>query len=250
MMPSLSLYDRSLLFIATAALLLPTSGAFADVDLATFMANEKTAYADGARAGKGELLIRYFFRNRKDGFYLDVGCSHYRINSTTFYLEEHQGWSGIGVDPLKLLRPGWAKHRPRSKFFPYAVTDKSGESLTLFLAGGLSATELDTKNLGYWKELMGFETKETEVPTITIDDLLALESVKKIDFLSMDINGAEPIALAGFDIERFAPDLVHVEANPHRHEELSAYFAKHGYVRIDEYLKYDATNWYFIPKHE
>ena len=247
MMRPLSMFGRALRLAVTAALLFPASGALADVDLATFMANEETAYTDGPRAGKGELLIRYFFRDRKDGVYLDVGCSHYRVNSTTYYLEEHQGWSGIGVDPLERLRADWVRHRPRSKFFAYAVTDKSGESIKFFSAGGLSATEIDTKNLKHWQGLKGFEPKEVEVPTITIDDLLAQEGVEKIDFLSMDINGAEPIALAGFDIERFAPDLVHVEASAHRQEELTAYFAKHDYVRIEEYLEYDSTNWYFIP---
>ena len=98
-----------------------------------------------------------------------------------------------------------------------------------------------------WQEVQKFEPTEIEVPTITLNDLLDREGVEKIDFLSMDINGAEPIALAGFNIERFAPDMVDVEASPHRHEELEAYFAKHGYVRLDEYLKYDKTNWYFVP---
>ncbi len=239
---------RALLLAMTAPLLLPASCALAEDDLATFMANEKTVYADGPLAGSGELLVRYFFRDRNDGFYVDIGCSHYSVNSTTYHLEEHQGWSGIGVDPLEYLRPGWAKHRPRSKFFAYAVTDKSGESIKFFSAGGLSASEVDTKNLEHWQELKEFEPKEVEVPTITINDLLDQQGVKKIDFLSMDINGAEPVALAGFDIKRFAPKLVHVEASPHRKEELAAYFAKHDYVRIDAYLKYDAINWYFIPK--
>jgi len=235
-------------FAVLLVALLLASCARTEDDLATFMANEKTLYTEGALAGKGELLIRYFFRDRKDGFYLDIGCSDYQVNSTTYYLEEHQAWSGIGVDPIEYLRAGWVKHRPRSKFFAYAVTDRSGESIKFFSAGGLSATEIDTKNLKRWQELKKFEPAEVEVPTITMNDLLDQEGVTKIDFLSMDINGAEPVALAGFDIERFRPDLVHVEASPHRKEELSAYFARHDYVRIDEYLVYDATNWYFTPK--
>ena len=124
--------------------------------------------------------------------------------------------------------------------------DKTGETITFFQARGLSAAEIDTKNLEAWQEqLEGLEPRGVEVPTITINDLLDREGVTKIDFLSMDINGAEPIALAGFDIERFAPKLVHVEASPHRHAELKAYFAEHDYVRIDEYLEHDRINWYY-----
>lgn len=126
------------------------------------------------------------------------------------------------------------------------ATDKSGATIKLFSAGGLSVTEIDTFNLEIWQERLNFEPVEVEVPTVTITDLLDQEGVKKIDFLSMDINGAEPVALSGFDIERFAPELVHVEVN--RGKELEEYFAKHGYIRIDEYLKYETAHWYYTPK--
>ena len=47
-------------------------------------------------------------------------------------------------------------------------------------------------------------------------------------------------------VTSFAPELVHVEAQ--RKEALKAYFAKHDYVQVDEYLKYEVANWYFTPK--
>ena len=213
-------------------------------DLGEFLGREKSRYG----LGNEELLIRHFFAGRRGGFYVDIGCFDYKDRSTTYYLEEELNWSGIGVDAQERYRAGWEKHRPRSKFFAYAVTDKSGESITFFQAGGLSAAETDTTNLKKWQDVKKFKPEEVKVPTITMNDLLTREGVKRIDFLSMDINGAEPIALAGFDIKRFAPQLVHVEASPHRHEELKAYFAQHDYIRIDAYLEYDTTNWYFTPK--
>ena len=225
---------------------LAPSGANAEDDLGKFMKSEKALYGTMWLTSVSELLIRYHFRNLSAGFYVDVGCNHYKINSTTYYLEEHRKWSGIGVDPLESLRADWEKHRPRSKIFSYAVTNKSGEMITFFAAGGLSATEIDTDNLEWWKQQLDFKPVEVTVPTITITDLLDREGVKKIDFLSIDINGAELVALEGFDIERFAPELVHVEMN--HPEELKAYFAKHNYVPIDEYLKWETANWYFTPK--
>ena len=85
------------------------------------------------------------------------------------------------------------------------------------------------------------------VPAITLDDLLEQNGVEKIDFLSMDIEGHEPAALAGFDIERFAPELVCIEASGDK-EAILAYFAEHGYERIDRYLEFDVMNWYFKPR--
>jgi len=45
-----------------------------------------------------ELIIRDFFADRKGGFFLDIGCVHYRDSSNTYYLEKHLRWSGIAVD--------------------------------------------------------------------------------------------------------------------------------------------------------
>jgi len=202
---------------------------------------------------KMEVVIRHFFKDRRDGIFVDIGCFHWKKSSNTCYLERHLGWSGIAVDAQKKFGPEWKKFRPRSKFFAYAVTDKSGETITFFQTGtestrtgGTSSTELT--NIKKWQETREVEVSEITVPTITMNELLDREGVKKIDFLSMDINGGETVALKGFDIKRFLPELVHVEASRHRREELTQYFESNGYKRIDEYLKYDGINWYFTPK--
>lgn len=228
-----------------SAVVAGTLGCAGDDELAAFLEREETLYSQQQE----EEIIRYFFQDERDGFYLDVGCSHYKDGSTTFYLEEHLGWRGIGIDAQPGYGVAWRQHRPNSKYVWRAVSDKTGETLILHQAGGISATELDTKNLEHWKSVKdGIKTREMKVKTITLDDLLDREGVTKIDFLSMDINGAEPYALAGFDIERFKPRLVHIEASKHRHEELLAYFEKHDYERIDAFLEYDFVNWYFKPK--
>jgi hypothetical protein len=122
-------------------------------DLAQFMEREKTLYTHGQE----EELIRHFFRDRRDGFYFDIGCFDYKQTSTTYYLEEHLGWSGIGVDAEPAYRAGWARHRPRSKFYAYAVTDKSGETITFYQAGAIAATEIDKKKSGYVAEKEGLQ---------------------------------------------------------------------------------------------
>jgi hypothetical protein len=94
---------------------------------------------------------------------------------------------------------------------------------------------------------LGLPYEEVRVPTITLDDLLDRNGVTKIDFVSMDIEQGEPAALAGFDIERFAPDLVCIEALPEVQAPILEYFAGHGYRRIERYLEYDGRNWYYTP---
>ncbi len=67
----------------------------------------------------------------------------------------------------------------------------------------------------------------------------------------MDIELGEPAALAGFDMDRFKPQLVCIEALDEGTEvkdQIIAYLTVHGYERLDKYLEYDGDNWYFRPK--
>jgi FkbM family methyltransferase len=192
-----------------------------------------------------ELIIRDFFQDRRGGFFVDIGASTPIANSTTYYLEKHLGWSGIGVDALFDYHLGWQLERPRSEFLIYLVTDHSGsvEAFYRSVLRPLSSVQEDRVFMGEH-----LDSERIEVETITIDKILDDRGIQEIDFLSMDIEGSEPAALAGFDIERFRPKLICIEASASVQEPILAYFAAHGYERIDRYLERDAINWYFRPR--
>ena len=197
-----------------------------------------------------ELIIRDFFQDRRDGFFVDVGCAWPIRASNTYYLEKHLDWRGIGIDALAGYAPGWKRERPHSRFFSYLVTDQSNLVETFFMAPnpGLSSTDRDLasgKTFG-----TKVEPEEVEIETTTLNDLLNREGVTKIDLLSMDIEGHEPKALAGFDIERFRPELVVIEGQvvAAKEDEVHKYFDAHGYEQIEKYRRFDTVNRYFKPK--
>jgi FkbM family methyltransferase len=199
-----------------------------------------------------ELVIRHFFQDRRDGFFVDVGSYHWKNASTTLYLERHLGWSGIAIDAQRGFAQGYKKNRPATRFVSYLVTDKSGDTGTIYQAGAL--TSANPHHLDLFKAdpvtfpgASKLEGKPVEVPTITLNDLLAKHGVEKIDFLSMDIEGSEPAALAGFDIERYRPELVCIEVGGQASAKIAPYFEKHGYRRIGEYARHDRVNWYYTP---
>jgi FkbM family methyltransferase len=198
-----------------------------------------------------ELVIREFFQDRRQGFFVDVGAGDYQRFSTTFYLEKHLGWQGLAVDALASHAPGYAAHRPRTKFLNYLVTDRAKGKGAFFESIGFK--EFSSADRQVAEKQLDFvygraTVLEHEVPSITLTRLLEQQKIERIDFLSMDIEEHEPQALAGFDIERFQPKLVCVEAHPTVKARLLQYFARHGYVRIDKFLTYDALNWYFTPR--
>lgn len=197
-----------------------------------------------------EWIVRDFFQDRRGGFFLDVGANHYRKFSNTYYLEVELGWEGIAVEPLVEFGSDYARHRPRTRFRPFFVSDVSDQQARLYSLESAplvsSGVERFTAQAG--RELQVRDDLQTrEVATITLDDLLAAEGIERVDFVSMDIELWEPKALAGFDIERFAPALVCIEAHEEVRQQILDYFTAHRYAVVGRYVRADIWNLYFTP---
>jgi len=189
-----------------------------------------------------EWIIRDFFKDRRGGFFVDVGASHYRDNSNTYYLETRLGWSGIAIEPQFMFEADYLKYRPRTRFFPLFASDSSNETARLYIADRASLSASASRDFA---QLFGKNVAESVVPTTTLTDLLAQLQVGRIDLLSIDVELSEPKVLAGFDIDRFKPELVCIEAHPDVRQQILDYFAKHAYVALGKYLRVDVQNLYF-----
>jgi FkbM family methyltransferase len=187
-----------------------------------------------------ETLIRAFFADRHGGFFLDVGSGDPVRHSTTYYLEKHLRWTGIAVDALVEYAEPYTRQRPGTRFFAYFAGKKSGAAHDFFAREERdfsSATGRDPRGGNYQKRA---------VPTIALDDLLDREHVTRVDFLSMDIEGAEPAALAGLDLRRYAPELACIEiASPEAGRAIAERFTLAGCREVTAYRAVDAINRYY-----
>lgn len=191
-----------------------------------------------------EWITRDFFKDKRGGVFVDVGANHYRHFSNTFYLETKLGWSGVAVEPLREFEADYIAHRPRTRFRAFFVSDASNEVAKMYY---LKNNPLVTSADKEFTARAGKDVEERTAPTITLDDLLTAEHIERFDFLSMDIELHEPQALAGFDVQRFRPALVCIEAHPEVRQQILDYFTQRGYVLVGKYLRADATNLYFTP---
>jgi FkbM family methyltransferase len=188
-----------------------------------------------------ELILRDFFQDRRDGFFVDVGCAWPVAANNTYYLEEHLGWTGIGIDALAEFAVAWKRRRPGSQFFNFLVTDHSGSDEVFYRSEepGLSSTsERRARGQRFGTAL---ETEEIRVPSITLDQLLQRVGNPTIDLLAMDIEGHELPALRGIDLDRYQPELVMVEGF---RRPVIAYLEQHGYAVIERYRRLDRVNTY------
>ena len=225
-----------------APLLLADS--FAADGVAEFRALERAYGPHRESEHAEEWIIRDFFHDMRNGTFLDVGANHYLKYNNVYYLETTLGWSGIAIDAQQEFAEGYKVHRPRTKFFALFVSDVTDASMQLYVPKSNTLTASSERTFAEEKD---GETVARKVRTITLDDLLTREHVDRVDFVSMDIELAEPRALAGFDIERFRPALVCVEAHQATRQAILDYFQRHRYVVVGKYLRADTANLYFMP---
>jgi hypothetical protein len=111
----------------------------------------------------------------------------------------------------------------------------------------LKGRELVTSSRRDFTERFGKGAQEITAPTITLTDLLDHEGLTHVDFVSIDVELHEPEVLAGFDLRRFLPSLVCIEAHPEVRQQILDYFAHRDYVVVGKYLRADEQNLYFQP---
>lgn len=142
-----------------------------------------------SEVGQDRWLIETVYPRKHGGFFLDVGSGHGTIGSNTKALEEI-GWTGICIDPFPKHMEGRT-----CQMLKEVVFDKAGEKVQFRQAADLGGID---QTLGAWKEKAA-EAPLVEFTTVTLADVLErTHAPKTIDFMSLDIEGAELAALKGF----------------------------------------------------
>ncbi len=191
-----------------------------------------------------EWIVRDFFGDRRDGYFVDVGANDYRRFSNTYYLETALGWSGLAIEPQTKFEADYRAHRARTTFLPLFVSDRSDDRVVLHVPGNDLEASINPQ---FATEGGRNAATPVTVGTATLDDILKAARATRIDFLNMDIELAEPAALRGFSIERFRPALVCVEGHPPIRQQILDYFATHGYTVVGKYVRADPQNLWFTP---
>lgn len=190
-----------------------------------------------------EFFIREFFQGKREGVFLDVGANHYRDESNTYFLESQLGWRGVAVEPLTEFAADYATHRPRTQFIAAFAGDQDNGTVRFFVPqtpGRLLASMSKE-----FASREGGEAVATTVPTATLNTILEQAGITRLDFMSMDIELSEPLALKGLDLTRFGPSLICIEAQPEVRQAIIDHLTANGYRIIGKYLRADARNLYF-----
>jgi FkbM family methyltransferase len=170
------------------------------------------------------------------GTFVEVGANDPVVLSQTYHLEQ-RGWRGILVEPLRECAERLRAAR-RARVFAVAAgaPENDGRELPLLVAGALS-----TLQASIVEDVAAAEVRS--VPVRTLDSMLAEAGFDRVDFLSVDVEGAELAVLRGFSIARYRPRLILIEDDV---QDLS----KHAYLEACGYklVRRTALNNWYVPK--
>jgi FkbM family methyltransferase len=180
-----------------------------------------------------DILLDEIFKDKKQGFFIEVGCIDGKRFSNTLTFEE-RGWKGFCIeahaDYIEILK----KNRPNSMVCHCAVGEKDEEKVVFFAnpRGSLSTLDKSRKSefKAHGKYFTGFE--EQLVTKKSLNTLLCEYNITEIDILSIDIEGYEVEALKGLDLKKYRPNIFVIESDSPEHEhQLDSMLIPNGYTK-------------------
>lgn len=185
------------------------------------------------------------FGERPAGFYVDVGAGDPEVDSVTRLFYE-AGWSGINIEPGPDFE-SLARMRPRDTNLRIAIAEQPGRA-EMWISSphtGLSGfTPLP-------RELLppGFSLKRVKVDCRRLDDVLSAHAPgRTVDFLKVDVEGAEGQVLASLDLRQVRPSVICVEAvapisNAPSHHAWEEMLLDAGFL----FAAFDGVNRFYVP---
>ena len=155
-----------------------------------------------------DLIIDYIFKNKNNGFYLDVGSQHPISNNNTYLLFKRE-WSGINIDLDKKNIDLFNTARPNDIHLNSAISSDVAEKKLYFYH---DKSPINTLN----KVVSDFQTASVKeikrIKTTTLD--IALQNLKfnnKIDYMNLDVEGHEMDIFKAFNLSLYKPSVISVE---------------------------------------
>lgn len=192
-----------------------------------------------------DLWVLFELSERKAGFFVEFGATNGVTMSNTHLLEKQYGWTGIVAEPNPAFHARLGRERS-CQISHDAVHATTGEAIFLCTEkpafSRLAGIQPDDV---FEREGRRVVRKEHKVGTVSLDDLLdRYDAPDRIDYVSIDTEGAELDILSTFEFKRRRIDLFTIEHNfvPER-AGVQALMAANGYLqRFPEFSRFD--DWY------
>ena len=161
------------------------------------------------------------FKGYKNGFFMDVGAHDGKSLNNTLFFEENNGWTGINIEPIKKVYDTLTVIRPNCININCAVCNNDGETEFLCNTG---RTEMiseikNTFDSRHMKRLQrenkqyGSTTEIIKVKTKKLETICNSHNVSHINYLSIDVEGAEFEVIKSINFDKVFIDVIGFENN-------------------------------------
>ncbi len=196
-----------------------------------------------------DLWVLHELGEKRGGFFVEFGAGNGVTMSNTHLLEKRYGWTGILAEPNPTFHRRLRRERaaPGTAIEHDCVWARTGEMQSFLCTEKPAFSRLAGVAPDDVFERAGRRVvaREIAVPTVSLDDLLDRHGApERIDYISVDTEGAERAILEAFDFGRRHVLLWTVEHNftPER-AAVHAIMERQGYVRrFPEFSRFD--DWY------
>lgn len=149
------------------------------------------------------VLYETFFKDQKNGFFVECGAFDGLTESTCKFFEETMGWKGLNIEPTPYAYGRLIKNRPNSINENCAVSSKTGVATFTnalhpdlgvhFGNGSLSHSQMHKNEL----IATGCKFETFEVNCVLFESLYQKHNLPDIDLFVLDVEGHELEALPG-----------------------------------------------------
>lgn len=179
-----------------------------------------------------EFHVASYLNCKRNGFFVDLAANIAIDNSNTLTLERDFGWNGILIEANPTYWWGLL-HRNASLFLgPVGAED---EKVTFQLhdeTSGIVGENFDAKPKKEWKETLSYTT--TSLASV----LRQFGAPSQIDFLSLDVEGAESLVMKNFPWDTYTFSVLNVERPK---PDLKQWLGDNGYVLLRSNPSWDET---------
>lgn len=157
-----------------------------------------------------DVVLNRVFHAVQQGRYIDIGAYDPAVDSVTKHFYD-RGWSGVNVEPITRFHEKFVAARPRDWNINSAVGAAVG--MVQFNEWGDSGLSTCCDTLDETRvHQMGFERSTYTVPMTTLAEITAQLGGLPVDFLKIDVEGAERDVLLGGEWRAFRPRVILLEA--------------------------------------
>ena len=150
------------------------------------------------------------FAGQATGTYIDVGAGHPIADNVSFWFYE-RGWRGVVVEPQPALAALYHRLRPRDVTVASLVGRECGE-IDFHVVDRLHGLSTTLEGVAQAAQALGVRYQTRRMPVTTLAKLCESHDLGTIDFLKIDVEGAERDVLFGGDWARFRPKVIVAEA--------------------------------------